>query len=398
MKDSPTIPYISIRPGYSTFYSVPIDRRGRRKPSERQLQALGRNRHNGIISHKAARRVGTAVDWLLYLSKDKKYYNTRLKRHYYFRLNFITLTLAAPQRHSDQVIKSQLLHQFLVEIERDYGVKRYVWRAEAQANDNIHFHLITDKYIHYSVLRKMWNRIQNKLGYVDDYRRNQLDWHKGGFKPRPELYKVWPLVKQKKAYEQGLKGNWSSPNSVDVHSVRRVRKLSAYLVKYMTKNPNTCKMAGVCNVDKPVDYSKVVFSSLKFVKLPPKPPRGIAGKLWGLSHSLSRLKSCVIPICSEIRAELSVLLRRFRGLIRKYDYHSCLWVGLKQWLVGSGTLLHTKLKAYVVSCLQPPPKIVNRPQCLTVVPVAKRSVSDVVQLVLDLPLRCVSSENGVYSV
>ena len=48
-------------------------------------------------------------------------------------------------------------------------MENYVWRLEFQGNGNVHYHIVTDSYIDYFFALKIWNRIINKLGYVDAY-------------------------------------------------------------------------------------------------------------------------------------------------------------------------------------------------------------------------------------
>ena len=62
---------------------------------------------------------------------------------YNFRTSFITVTLPAIQEHSDVEIKA-CLNLFLNNIRHHFKVKNYVWKAELQKNENIHFHLIFD--------------------------------------------------------------------------------------------------------------------------------------------------------------------------------------------------------------------------------------------------------------
>jgi hypothetical protein len=82
------------------------------------------------------------------------------------------------------------------------------------------------------------------LGYVTRYRENQLAWHSGGFRPRPELYKNWPKTKQYKAWVEGCRNDWQSPNSTDVHSIRLIYNVPAYLKKYMVKEGQNSNIAG----------------------------------------------------------------------------------------------------------------------------------------------------------
>lgn len=112
---------------------------------------------------------------------------------------FVTLTLSSRQIHCDKTIKRECLNHFLIYLNRHYGVRNYVWKAELQKNGNIHYHIITDKFIPHQELRELWNTAQNRLSYVDMF-------------------------------------DHSNPNSTDIHSLQRVKNVMAYVGKYMSKN------------------------------------------------------------------------------------------------------------------------------------------------------------------
>ncbi len=259
-----SIPYVSIRPNGVTFFNLPERTASRSAAQEEAEKHLEDNDHQGKISLKARRRITHGIDWLIYLAGEKTFRNDKDKRTYKFRVNFITLTLSSKQVHSDQIIKSELLNQFLIECSVRWGVQRYIWRAEPQRNGNIHFHVLTDKFIPWSEIRNRWNRIQDKLGYIQ----------------RSKLYK---------------KG-WT-PNSTDVHSVKRVKNLGAYLAKYCTKE------------------SKI---------------RKIEGRQWGMSRSLSKLKSAVSLRDSEVIEDLGKLWREKKEHLKEYDYHSTYWIRFEE--------------------------------------------------------------------
>lgn len=142
---------------------------------------------------------------------------------------FVTLTLPTKQKHSDKVLK-RLQTRYIENLQKTYGVKYYVWKAEAQRNGNIHFHLLIDKWIHWTIHRKLWNKQLDKLGYLDEY----FEKH----------------------------GN-RNPNTTDVHSLKKdkrgkkLKNITSYIIKYMTK--------------------------LEFGKRP------ILGQLWGCSDSTKNL-------------------------------------------------------------------------------------------------------------
>lgn len=166
------------------------------KPSNLRPQA---NKVKGELSRKSMARLRGVINWICYLAKPKRVFMKEDKRSFYFKINFITVTLASKQVHSDREIKKQLL-QPLLRIMRDrWKIVNYVWKAETQENGNIHFHILADKFIHWRELRDTWNTIQETLQYVS---RSKL----------------------------------SDPNSTDIHAVRNIRNIGGYMVKYLCKN------------------------------------------------------------------------------------------------------------------------------------------------------------------
>jgi len=342
------LPYISIKPGYISTYNLPEFQKKRTKRQvDNQINLLNNNT-NGMISRKANKRVKEAIDWLVLLSKQKKFKSKKTGKTYTFNINFVTLTLASKQIHSDQIIKSKLLNQFLLELKRDFKVMNYLWRAEAQKNGNIHFHIVTDKFIPHDWLRDVWNRIQNKLGYVDRYREFMQEYHKDGFKVREDLLKYWNYKSQLRAYKTGMKGKWQNPNSTDVHSIRKIKNISAYLSKYCTKNGKTKFVPnGKSRTYHIVENGKKVSFKIECVK-EVITERPILGKLWGLSHSLSKLSSAIDFRFGEVYQELAMIRKRFRDRVKEFDYTTVYYVSVREWLKVCKGALFRILSRYIV--------------------------------------------------
>ena len=121
---------VAIYPHQLNIYYEPFDRSRSYGSGYNSLKMPTDNKSAGLISRKAQKRINHAIDWMLAQSREKKYYSKKHKKHYKFRINFVTLTLSAPQIHSDNVIKSRLLNNFLVQLRKKWGVKYYLWRAE----------------------------------------------------------------------------------------------------------------------------------------------------------------------------------------------------------------------------------------------------------------------------
>lgn len=209
--DQVYIPVMRVRPYSVTTYSVPHQRPPRTVKQEETKKNLTRGVFKGVISQKSQRSLKLISEgWLLSIQEAKKCGRAKMgsERNY---ITFVTLTLSAKQQHSDNEIKRELLNNFLINAQRKWGVKEYVWRAEAQKNGNIHFHLFVDKYIHWFFLRNEWNRIQEKLGYLSEFER---------------------IHKHRDA------------NSTDIERIRSLKGATNYITKYIAKDSQNRTIEG----------------------------------------------------------------------------------------------------------------------------------------------------------
>lgn len=167
------------------------------------LRNLSKPRQSGVMSKASAKRLKNSCDWLLLSAKKKWLFSKSLKKWINYRCTFVTLTIPDVEHDlSDREILKQLLHPFLSYCYKYFGMRNYVWKAETQKNGQIHFHLITDCFIWHVDLKTAWNRLLKKEGIL-------RKWH--------------------------LKGNDGEPNSTDIHKIKSVKDLSAYVATYMSK-------------------------------------------------------------------------------------------------------------------------------------------------------------------
>jgi len=219
------------------------------------------NKTKGNLSVNSVRKMKFALELLIASSLPKKAFNRKTKKHYTFKINFLTLTLSAHHELlTDKDIKYKMLNSFLTQMKQRHGMRSYVWKAELQRNGQLHFHITSDTYLPWESVREVWNRLQAQNGIIALYRRNMQEWHYYGFKPRKDLYKHWPLYAQKRAYATGMKEHWSNPNSTDIHSVQHVNNLTTYMIKYMMKSAYKSE--------------------------------AIEGRIFGCSHNLSGVNKC----------------------------------------------------------------------------------------------------------
>lgn len=182
------------------------------------------NGHKGLLSSKAIGKMRNSINWLLCAAEDKNVYNKKLNSWFKFKVNFITLTLPDTEMKVDnQFLQKRLLNPFLTYLRTFHSLKNYVWKLEFQKNGKLHVHFLSDVFIHHAVLRRSWNNI---------------------------------LGKNKLLIEFGKKFGHTNPNSTDIHSVRKIKNIAAYVAKYMSKN------------------------SLDLTK--------IKGRIWGCSQELSK--------------------------------------------------------------------------------------------------------------
>ncbi len=282
---------------YKDFSEFP-----KKQKTEQELQNLEKGKSgewNGFLSPTTARKVKRSLTaWLTALEQNST--RKKVKTPSFYLPTFVTLTLPATQKHDDNHIKRAMLGRLITKLQRDYKVKYYFWRAEPQKNNNIHFHLLVDRYVHWEDLRREWNQILNDTGYIDDYRANQVEFHKNGFKIRMDWLsqtmdriregckqkkvefnakdaRIQAINAQKEAYKRGVAENWSNPNSTDIHKLEGRDSIVAYVVKYVCKVSDNRYNRGESFDD---DGQALTLTTND---------RKIKGRIWGCSDELRRL-------------------------------------------------------------------------------------------------------------
>lgn len=280
----------SINPTSAHSYYTPLNgfqSSGRHSANAHNLED---NSHNGIVSYKGRKNLEKNISWLMYLAKPKRVFCAESGKAFTFKINFITLTLPAHQQHSDQEITSRCLKNFLDVLRKNLKLENYIWRAEAQANGNIHFHLVTDIFVPYNDLRKWWNQSVELLGYVTEFEK---------------------------------KWKHKNPNSVDVHSVKHVSRLSSYLSKYMAKE-RSFSCIGELRMIKG-ELIEVLYGSTMYRMESANNKKGkvvghvlggrirlIESKLWAASRSLTSLKNLKV-------SEDEIQFDKYANLIQAVD-------------------------------------------------------------------------------
>lgn len=287
---------------------------------------IKRKHHNFTISDNAYRTLKRRINWLYHLSKSRYVKSYSGKEIFNFKVAFVTLTLPSSQLSSTSDVTNTILNQFLTEIRQRTKMENYVWRLEFQKNGNVHYHLITDTYLDYYFVRKIWNRILSKTDYIKNYqyKMNKLslsEYHALYYQGKSELFD-----KAKKAYLRGKSEKWSNPNSVDVKSVVNKQSISNYLAKYFSKDD---KNETICNEHDTDENSQNI-------------------RLWFCSRSISKLNT-ISNFCEAVEYDIFSLINSAKE-VRKHigKYAICYYFEVKKQVGFVRKFMEKLLKDYSV--------------------------------------------------
>lgn len=274
-----TIPTLQIRHNCLLIYETPVYNSFGRKlaslnssqtsiqhPSFNNSIAQNKSTYSGDMTRGSIQRLKKAINTLVSIAEWKEATHFKSGKVFKWKLNFITLTLPAPQGTiSDKELKKTCLDPFLKRARRKYGLKHYIWKAETQKNGNLHFHLTTDCFIHYEKLRNDWNQCLLPTGLIDKF--EQKHGHR-------------------------------CPNSTDVHATYAIKNLVSYFIKYFTKDN--------------------------------KDGARVEGKMWDCSQSLKQKDKCTTVIDSETNDFLDNIIKRYPAQVKRNDYCTFIFLRGKQ--------------------------------------------------------------------
>lgn len=309
------IDYAKIKPNSIVLYQRLESGDGLRTVRNSNIEYLRKNDHNGFLSEKATSNIKKAVKYCFWLSGSMRQGNRKIKAKPYGKLSLLTLTLSSKQFHPDNYIKSKMLNQFLVEI-RQYNNKLfYVWRAEKQKNGNIHFHILVNIFIPLHLILRVWNRIQKKHGYLQDYKNKHQSLT---FKEYLNFYPPKNLpdrIKKYHYYSDQKKKNWENPNSVDIHGIKKAKSIYAYISKYLAKESEFVLKKEVC----PVTFEE------KDVKIYDESQK-ISGRIWFASEVITSFKEDSLFIEGKISTEIMDFMQRFKDKVKYFNFATILLV------------------------------------------------------------------------
>lgn len=192
-------PHFQLSERSIVCYDQLVIPRGKSILSQNSMQNLTRGKFNGTMSENTRKDLR---------KKLSVYYDVMYQAGAKFRKEkkifhpIVTLTLPATQNHDDNVIKRECLMRFIESVKYNYDLRFYYWVAEKQANANIHFHLLFDRFLPHEWVRSKWNERLEVLEYIS-------------------------------AFE--ARHGHRNPNSTDIQAIRQLSKSSDYVTKYTSK-------------------------------------------------------------------------------------------------------------------------------------------------------------------
>jgi len=199
---------------------------------------LARSFHNFTISDNAYRSLRSKINWLYYLSKKKDIKLKNGKQIFAFRCAFITLTLPSKQLTPTVDVTKRLFNNFLTQLRAKFELTNYVWRLEFQKNGNVHYHIVTDSFLDFFQVQKIWNSCLALDGYISAYAVKHQAMNLRKYNDTYNANGKIDFSIMKKRYFAGVGSNWQNPNTVDVKSVISKQKIANYISKYFAKNTN----------------------------------------------------------------------------------------------------------------------------------------------------------------
>lgn len=174
-----TIPYLQFRNDTIVSYNnTELEPSEKRHWQDRLTLNLGKyingvwqtdqQTYSGELRPGAKKRLTRCVELMLMATKSTWIYNKYKKKHYPFKVGFLTLTIYSPERNvTGKESHKTVLEPFLLWLRRKHGVKMYIWKAELQERGQVHYHLLLDTWVDKLKLEDEWNKLQINAGYLD---------------------------------------------------------------------------------------------------------------------------------------------------------------------------------------------------------------------------------------
>jgi hypothetical protein len=157
-----------------------------------------------------------------------------------------------------------------------------------QDNGNIHFHITTNKFIHWRAIKKKWNRLQQRYGYTQKH---------------------------------GDENKQMNINSTDIHSVKNIKEVMYYFSKYISKSDTYKKTCYIGNViTDGIYHNENNTYTLRYNGAYYPLKRKIHGMVWNCSQSLKKTAIILDGQMDEYREMLPILSNKEIVTKKEMDY------------------------------------------------------------------------------
>lgn len=166
------------------------------------FEHAARQQYDGTLTAHARRRLLSAVDILIQRNPKREIWNPISNTSHEFSINFITLTVASNTNITAREGYDLLLSKWIRYMRDKYDMREYIWKAELQERGQLHYHITSNTFIPWQVIRWKWNKSQKEAGLLNEYAKKHKNFN---------------------------------PNSVDVHTVEKENDILAYVSKEISK-------------------------------------------------------------------------------------------------------------------------------------------------------------------
>jgi len=164
--------FVQIYENKLVFYAAPADGMCSHRLSEDYVRITTNKKYTGLLPDSGKKKIEKRLTaWIFsIMSKNYSTYNTGIRRKHY--PTFITLTYPSLCFIDDKWLKKNTLELFIKQLQSQYNIKHYFWKAERQKRGVLHFHLLLDKYIDKKSIQKRWNSILDGKGLLEKFKKD----------------------------------------------------------------------------------------------------------------------------------------------------------------------------------------------------------------------------------
>lgn len=256
-----SIPVMQLRHNSIVVYHEPLQRRSSLNNKRKwENKYLYKQAYSGKVTQGVRKRLTKAINLMLMTVKPKYIFNDIGNYWQYHKLSFITLKITAARNISVHEAYESCFCYFLDWFTRTATKNPrplYTWKAELQKDGQVHYHITTPEWINCQALRRKWNEILRKAGFLEDY------------------------VKEHGHY---------NANATDIHQVNDVKNLSAYMIKALTDS-----IAAAEKIKKTRQGKQEQHIGAEMAK-EIQNEESTDGKIWGCSELLQNAKYAVLVL------------------------------------------------------------------------------------------------------